>query len=418
MASLLTYLAAHGQAVWGFELGNEVNNNGGAPCNQTAAQQAAAMRTFAAMAAAQQPAAVLIGPDSGYRDWQQWLTDYLPLMNDDSKCLADGAVCDVAEPAACCSGICAGCCESVAAGNSSSGGGGGGGGGGNRSVLHAVTHHVYPGASRSSFNSPSALDRTTAEVLWYTHAVAALAPGAQVWAGEDGPIGGGDDGTCGRDSVCATYASALWYADDLASRAAHGFVQYQRQAFVGGAYGLVAAAAAHPSQGALGPTEAVLLRPGYWVNFLWKRVLGRSVHNATVSSPAVRAYAFSGAPPSPFAEPACAAAGDAAMKQLLLINLSPDENATVTFGGVVAAGGGASASFSAWVLSPPPSSNATAAAPGALDPFSDRARLNGELLPALVDGAAPFLTDVPVAAVTGSGATQLSPLSIAFLCFH
>ena len=43
-ASLLAYLSAHGQAVWGFELGNEVNNNGGAPCNQTAAQQAAAMR--------------------------------------------------------------------------------------------------------------------------------------------------------------------------------------------------------------------------------------------------------------------------------------------------------------------------------------------------------------------------------------
>ena len=41
-ASLLAYLVAHGQAVWGFELGNEVNNNGGMPCNQTAPQQAAA----------------------------------------------------------------------------------------------------------------------------------------------------------------------------------------------------------------------------------------------------------------------------------------------------------------------------------------------------------------------------------------
>jgi hypothetical protein len=40
-----------------------------------------------------------------------------------------------------------------------------------------------------------------------------------------GPIGGGNDGTCGTLSVCGTYASALWYADDLANRALHGFVQ-------------------------------------------------------------------------------------------------------------------------------------------------------------------------------------------------
>ena len=32
---------------------------------------------------------------------------------------------------------------------------------------------------------------------WYVPMVRKLAPGAQVWAGEDGPIGGGEDGTCG-----------------------------------------------------------------------------------------------------------------------------------------------------------------------------------------------------------------------------
>lgn len=49
---------------------------------------------------------------------------------------------------------------------------------------------------------------------------------------ENGPPGGGPDGTCGNASICGTYASTLWYADDLALRAKHGFTQYQRQACV------------------------------------------------------------------------------------------------------------------------------------------------------------------------------------------
>ena len=53
-------------------------------------------------------------------------------------------------------------------------------------------------------------------------------------------------------------------------------MQYQRQAFFGGAYGLTDTAAKHP-QSALGLDEALILRPGFWVNFLWKRVLGQQV---------------------------------------------------------------------------------------------------------------------------------------------
>ena len=128
----------------------------------------------------------------------------------------------------------------------------------------------------------------------------------------------------------------------------------------------------------------------------------------------MRAYAFSGSPPSAFAAPACQ------LRQLLLINLSPSENATVEMG----FGGAPGAAFSAWILSPPP--NATdmmynsnnVGDMRALDPFSDRARLNGQLLPNVVDGPAPFLDDIPIAAVAGSGAAHLPPLSIAFLCFH
>ena len=38
-------------------------------------------------------------------------------------------------------------------------------------LLYAVTHHVYPSLGRNgtrAFNSPQALDRTKAEIEWYT----------------------------------------------------------------------------------------------------------------------------------------------------------------------------------------------------------------------------------------------------------
>ena len=35
------------------------------------------------------------------------------------------------------------------------------------------------------------------DIAWYVPLVRERAPAAQVWAGEDGPTGGGDSGTCG-----------------------------------------------------------------------------------------------------------------------------------------------------------------------------------------------------------------------------
>ena len=134
-ANLLAYLKASGQKVWGFELGNEVNNNMKA-CNLTASMQAAAFVKFAGMVAAVLPEARLVGPDTGYAVWQEWLTALLPLVP--------------------------------------------------RGLLHAVTHHVYLGMERSSFNSPALLDSPLPEIEWYAATVAALAPAAQIWAGENG----------------------------------------------------------------------------------------------------------------------------------------------------------------------------------------------------------------------------------------
>ena len=50
-ASLLDYMTTHGQEVFGFELGNEVNNNGGIddPTKTQPKQQADALKLFAPM---------------------------------------------------------------------------------------------------------------------------------------------------------------------------------------------------------------------------------------------------------------------------------------------------------------------------------------------------------------------------------
>eukprot|EP01051_Picozoa_sp_SAG22_P013830 SAG22_NODE_1598_length_4032_cov_1.979405_3_plen_644_part_00 len=373
--TLLDHIAAHKQQIFGFELGNEVNNNGG-PGKTQPHQQADALRLFAPMVHQKVPGAVLIGPDSGYKAAEEWLKGYLPL---------------VSQP-----------------------------GGGNGSLLHAVTHHVYDAPGRSSFNSPGGLDSGKAEIAWYTGVIKALAPSAEIWAGEDGPTGGGNDGTCGGNhSVCTTYASALTYADDLGLRARSGFVQYQRQSLFGGGYGLTDTRVFH-SQSALGPNEPVVLRAGYWVNFLWKRILGRAVHNVSSSSPNLRAYAFSGPAASAFAAQERECAGAAAL-QLLLINLSDDENATVALPAAPAdfIAGGATAhatgsDSAAWTLAPP-------TVDGSLAPFSTTVELNGVLLPDTIDGgaAAGFLGSIPVKAVkqrTAAEGLVLPPLSISFVC--
>jgi hypothetical protein len=186
----------------------------------------------------------------------------------------------------------------------------------------------------------------------------------------------------------------------MALRAAHGFVQYQRQDLFGGGYGLLSS---RTGAMALGLAEPLLIRPDFWVNFLWKRCLGAAVLNATSSSATVRAYAFSGAPASPYAHPACAAAS----VQLLLINLS---NAT-----------------SAAVALPPasglPGFAAFALTPAGGQPFAALASLNGAPLPSAIDEAevdpASFLRGIVQAPQTGAvaGGLALAPLSIAFVCY-
>lgn len=69
------------------------------------------------------PKALLIGPDSGYKDAEEWLKDYLTLVHPD----ANGN-----EP--------------------------------QTPFLHAVTHHVYDAPGKTEFNSPSGLNSGLAEI--------------------------------------------------------------------------------------------------------------------------------------------------------------------------------------------------------------------------------------------------------------
>ena len=105
-------------------------------CASPAAPPAPVVDEPPGMVAAVLPEARLVGPDTGYAVWQEWLTALLPLVP--------------------------------------------------RGLLHAVTHHVYLGMERSSFNSPALLDSPLPEIEWYAATVAALAPAAQIWAGENG----------------------------------------------------------------------------------------------------------------------------------------------------------------------------------------------------------------------------------------
>merc|ERR1712014_493017 len=111
---------------------------------------------------------------------------------------------------------------------------------------------------------------------------------------------------------------------------------------------------------ALSVEDAVVLRPDYWINFLWKRTLGTKVFNATSSSSEVRAYAFSGPPPSPFSAAECR---DASM-QFLLIHLDDTKTTHVSFPE------SSGSNFAAWMLSP-----------SSKGPFSELAELNGQQLP-------------------------------------
>jgi hypothetical protein len=192
----------------------------------------------------------------------------------------------------------------------------------------------------------------------------------------------------------------MWYADELGLRSRHGFAQHQRQDLIGGHYGLVDSP---DSRRALSATQPLVLRPDFWINFMWKRTIGTNVLNITTPSKMVRAYAFSGNPPSHFSAAECSE--KVGGLQLLLINLRDLEAVEVRLPAL------GTQHYSAWTLMP-----------ASLSPFSGSIQLNGAVLPDVVDtrdrDPSAFLRQIPHPAVhrlVGTGIV-LPPLSISFVC--
>jgi hypothetical protein len=195
---------------------------------------------------------------------------------------------------------------------------------------------------------------------------------------------GGTGGPCGHAGVTHTPCPAL------------------PQDLFGGAYGLTNSVSGAM---ALGPTDPVVIRPDYWVSFLWKRTLGPQVYNATSSNPALRSYAFSGAPASPFASAPCVSAA----LQVLLLNLNATDSAQVSLPSVPGAG----KQYDAWVLSPDPTGG----------PFALLAQINGDTLPTTIDVSKQdprsFLSGITQPPTQGpvSSGVSVPPLSTAFVCY-
>ena len=262
--------------------------------------------------------------------------------------------------------------------------------------LYAVTNHNYVQINSTNYNEPATL--AYPDMDWFGPTIERGAPLAQLWAGENGPHNGGDDGTCGDGSVCGTYASSMWYADEMGARARAGFAQFQRQDLVGGRYGLVLTP--HDSE-ALSATDAVTLTADFWVAFLWKRVMGGDVFRATLSDHhegTLKAYLHRGAAPSPWA-----AEGSWG---IVLINLSSAAARRVSIGDASASKGTAQS----WTL--------TAGADG---PLGIPVLMNGQAVPATISGSGT-IEEIPVAAHTwdlgeAGAALTLPPESITFVSF-
>uniref|UniRef100_A0A7S3YZQ8 Beta-glucuronidase C-terminal domain-containing protein n=2 Tax=Lotharella globosa TaxID=91324 RepID=A0A7S3YZQ8_9EUKA len=338
---MMQYIVDSNQTIWGFELGNEVNNLGAKGSNITGADQAAAFVELAEVIEKffpnQDTRPMIVGPDSGYYSPQPWLKGFL--------------------------------------GNLSS-----------HLSLYAVTHHVYPGVDTTNYNLPSTLDRIHDDIGWYPPIIDSLMPSSQVWAGENGPTGGGSDGTCGDNSACGTYATTLWYADELGLRARSGFSQHQRQDLLGGRYGLLGID--HDNE-ALGAHSHVAIHPDFWINFMWKRVMGAKVLNVTVANTnaEVRVYAHCGMPPSPNRI-------DSELG-LVVINLSNTTESSIGVPGATALTG--------WSLTP-----------GRDGVFGSKIDMNGVELLDLIQEPGQVPEDVPVAGVMKK-IWSLPPVSVNFI---
>jgi heparanase 1 len=172
-----------------------------------------------------------------------------------------------------------------------------------RDDIDIVTWHFYPqesmrcpislrGASPTTLLDPDNLD----EIDHWASVVDGVRGQTPAWLDETGNAQCG-----GAPGVSDTFASSLWWLDELGKMARRGVPVVVRQSLTGADYGLL-------SEPALVP------RPDYFASLLWRRLMGPRALGVTVAKhPLVRAYAHCSASGAPQAR--------AGAITLMLINL-------------------------------------------------------------------------------------------------
>jgi heparanase len=169
-----------------------------------------------------------------------------------------------------------------------------------KTSIDVVTWHFYPqeslrcpvrlrGATPTTLLDPDNLD----EIDRWAGVVDGARGGLPAWLGETGNAQCG-----GAPGVSDTFASSLWWLDELGKMARRGTPVVVRQSLTGADYGLLAEPSLSP-------------RPDYFASLLWRRAMGTRVLSASASSRLVRAYAHC----------AAAAEGRPGAVSLLAINL-------------------------------------------------------------------------------------------------
>ena len=251
---VLQYLRAQRAPLLGVECGNELNHHG-----FTAAQQSAAFDVLSALLRelwpdpAQRPA--LVGPDAdgaGNSPSPLEMVDYLAQF------------------------------VGARAGD-----------------LSAVTHHEYLQVNSTSVLDPAYLDHTAQIARAVVEGIRRVNASVPIWAGECGPhtgnsVGNSTVGTCGDNRLCGRFASMIWYADALGSKANAGYEAFFRQDLVGASYALInTSVPSQPPSSASASAMRFTPSPDYYFLLLWRQLIGRQVLSVALSGPStLRAYAF------------------------------------------------------------------------------------------------------------------------------
>lgn len=138
-------------------------------------------------------------------------------------------------------------------------------------LFGALSWHYYPQQSThgpvatrrvgvKTMLDPRKLDGVLRWTRMVARAQARCGPGVENWMTETAhALYGGEKG------ISDTFASTLWWLDELGLLAREGVDKVFRQSLVGARYGLL-------------DQDTLVPRPDYWASYLWKRLMGPDVY--------------------------------------------------------------------------------------------------------------------------------------------